>query len=154
MASFLGRTFLLVSTKQTKRTFTRIDYMSRENYTRKKFSGNIAINYSYSPAINRERAFAEDASYHCQLPYIPKHKGNVRFALDYNKKWSFTYQVTYTGLRYTTADESYHTNDYTLHNTSLSYHLLIGKRYEATAQLQVDNLFDAYYESTQYYPCP
>ena len=148
-----GRFYWSPQNKQNVRSYGSELYVKGE-YTRKKFSGNIAINYSYSPAINRERAFAEDASYHCQLPYIPKHKGNVRFALDYNKKWSFTYQVTYTGLRYTTADESYHTNDYTLHNTSLSYHLLIGKRYEATAQLQVDNLFDAYYESTQYYPMP
>ena len=51
------------------------------------------------------------------------------------------------------ADESYKTNAYTIHNITIGYKLSLHK-IKITPQIRIENLFDAYYESTQYYPMP
>ena len=122
------------------------------NYHTDSFSARVNINYNYSPSINRERSFEEDNTYKKQLPYIPKHKANCLLNLEYRKCF-LHYQASYTGIRYTMADESYKTNDYTIHNATLGYKLSLYK-VNITPQIRVENLFDVYYESTQYYPMP
>ncbi len=113
----------------------------------------LGVNYTYSRSMNRERNFAEDNTYHKQLPYVPLHKANARLRVDY-KNLFFTYLVNYTGERYTSADEAYSTNAYTIHDLELGYDIKLRKRYKLTPKLRVDNLFDTYYESTQFYPMP
>jgi len=124
----------------------------RGSYHTDSFSARVNINYNYSPSINRERNFEEDNTYKKQLPYIPKHKSNCLLNLEYRKCF-LNYQASYTGIRYTMADESYKTNDYTIHNATLGYKLSLHK-INITPQIRVENLFDVYYESTQYYPMP
>lgn len=117
------------------------------------FRAKAGVNYSYSPSINRERRFNDDDSYRKQLPYIPKQKANFRLGADY-KNLFLSYQVCYTGLRYTTNDESYKTDAYTVHDTEIGYHLHIRNRYKLIPKLRINNLFNEYYESTQFYPMP
>ena len=45
------------------------------------------------------------------------------------------------------ADESYKTNAYTIHNITIGYKLSLHK-IKITPQIRIENLFDAYYEST------
>lgn len=118
-----------------------------------RWKGELGVNYTYSRSMNRERNFEEDATYGKQLPYVPKHKANARLSVNY-RELSFSYKVNYTGVRYTSQDESYQTNPYTIHHVELSYPFTICKRYKLTPKVRVDNLFNAYYESTQYYPMP
>lgn len=115
--------------------------------------GKIGVNYTYSPAINRERNFEEDNTYQKQLPYVPLHKANARLALDY-KKLFFSYQTCYTGIRYTSADQSYQTNAYTIHDMEIGYDFKINKKQKLTPKFRINNIFNAYYESTEYYPMP
>lgn len=130
-----------------------VELLTECEYVSGSFKGKIGINYTYSSSVNRERNFEEDNTFQKQLPYIPLHKANMRLGGEY-KKLFFSYQVCYTGKRYVTADESYDTNAYTVHDVEVGYRLSVRGRYKLTPKLQISNLFDAYYESTQYYPMP
>lgn len=130
-----------------------LELLTEANYKTKHFRGRIALNYAYSPSINRQQNFAEDDTYGKQLPYVPKHKGNLRFSGHY-KKAELNYNVCHTGIRYVTSDESYHTNAYTIHNMDLGYHFKLRKNISISPKLKIENIFNAYYESTEYYPMP
>ncbi len=130
-----------------------LEVLTECNLVLDNIKAKLGVNYSYSPSVNRERNFAEDNTYYKQLPYIPLHKANVRLAVDW-KKFSFSYQVCYTGKRYTSADESYSTTAYTIHDVELKKEISISRKCGLTPKLRINNLFDAYYESTQYYPMP
>jgi len=130
-----------------------VELLNECNIVIDAFRAKLSVNYTYSPSINRERNFEEDNTYHKQLPYIPLHKANARLAFEYGK-YSFSYQVSHTGKRFTSSDESYSTRAYTVHDLELKMDYLFKGRYRLTPKLRVNNLFDAYYESTQYYPMP
>ena len=123
------------------------------NVLMESYKARLGVNYSYSPSVNRERNFEEDNTYHKQLPYVPVHKANARLSVDW-RKLSFSYQVCFTGRRYTSADESYYTTAYTIHDIELRSCFLVKKKFKLSPKLRINNLFDAYYESTQYYPMP
>lgn len=111
----------------------------------------LTVNYAYSPSVdNSER---KDPTYKKQLPYVPLNRWNARYALQWNGL-SFNYNVSFTDVRYTSSDQSYSTNAYTTHDAEVSYDLKTGKRGLLKFALRVDNIADAYYESTQYYPMP
>ncbi len=117
-----------------------------------KFSAKLAFNYTYSPSVNRERNFEEDDTYYKQLPYVPINKSNLRLSIN-RGGISLTYHACYTGKRYTSADESYSTKAYTTHDVELKCEL-VKKGFKIAPKLRIDNIFNAYYESTQYYPMP
>ena len=73
--------------------------------------------------------------------------------MDYKNAY-LTYQTCYTGIRYTNDDETYWTNAYTIHDAEAGYRFRFGRRGTLTPSVRVSNLFDAYYESTEYYPMP
>lgn len=118
-----------------------------------QWRGELGVNYTYSRSMNRERNFAEDDTFGRQLPYVPKHKANGRLSLIF-KQVEFSYKVNYTGIRYTSQDESYQTNAYTIHSAEISRPFTFCRKYKLTPKVRVDNLFNAYYESTEYYPMP
>ncbi len=114
---------------------------------------DLAINYTWSPSVNRERNFGEDDTYKKQLPYIPRKKANGRAKVSFGR-FSFAYHIAYTGTRFTTADESYRTAPYTVHDLQADYRIPLRSRHSLGLRLRIDNLFDAYYESTRFYPMP
>ena len=113
------------------------------------FSGN----YSWSQSRTRKKQHADDHSYMKQIPYVPRFKWNLRWAIDYKHAF-FSWQMTYIGRRFITTDESYATDPYSVHNLLAGYQYMFPNGMKLTPQLRVDNLFDSYYESTQYYPMP
>lgn len=116
------------------------------------FRAGLVINYAYTSSENKNKNFEEDNTQYKQLPYIPLHKANARLSLEWNH-FTLVYQAAYTDKRYVTQDESYETPEYTIHTAELKYERQIG-RCRLTPKISVNNLFDAYYESTQYYPMP
>lgn len=126
----------------------------------------LTAQYAYASSVDRTRE--QSGSYNRQLPYIPLNKWNLRYAVDGDLlgwgvkklagvRWNLAYGVYFTDARFTSADESYATPAYCLHDA------LLGTQWKATntsvpyelkLQLKVSNLWDAYYESTQYYPMP
>ncbi|MCK9626210.1 MAG: TonB-dependent receptor plug domain-containing protein [Bacteroidales bacterium] len=130
-----------------------LEVLTECNIVFNSYKVKLGVNYTYSPSINRDKNFEEDDTYHKQLPYVPLHKANARLAVDYGKL-SFSYQICYTGKRYTSEDESYSTVAYTIHDAELKYDMFTKKHFKLTPKLRVNNLFNAFYESTQYYPMP
>ena len=53
-----------------------------------------------------------------------------------------------------TAADGYATDPYDVHNVAAGYSHTFRNGMKLTPQVRVDNLFDSYYESTQYYPMP
>ncbi|MGL4492413.1 MAG: TonB-dependent receptor plug domain-containing protein [Tannerellaceae bacterium] len=118
-----------------------------------KVSNLLLFNLGYTLSLNKSNPNDPyDKTYNKQLPYIPKLKTNAKYKGEY-RNFFVGYTISYTGVRYTTTDHSYKTNPYTIHDAEAGYRFKIHK-VNVTAKLRVDNLFNAYYESTQYYPMP
>lgn len=113
----------------------------------------LVANYAYTSSKNKNKNSQDDNTKGKQLPYIPLQKANTRLSAEW-KNFQFVYNVSYNDKRYTTQDESYQTPAYTIHNAELSYNWKIRNKYHLTPKLSVQNIFDEYYESTQYYPMP
>ena len=118
-----------------------------------RFRARLAVNYSYSPSYSRRSEFEGDWTFRSQLPYVPIHKANGRLGIEYRNAY-LTYQVYYSGIRYTNDDQTYFTNAYTVHDLEVGYHWKVGRRCRLTPKIRVSTLFNAYYESTEYYPMP
>lgn len=130
-----------------------LELLTECNLILNDFKAKVGANYAYTNSTSRKKRFTEDNSYHKQLPYIPRHKGNMRLGCDYKNSF-LSYQVSYTGVRYTTDDESYSTNAYWIHDAEIGHKFTTGKRLALTPKIRVNNLFNTYYESTEFYPMP
>lgn len=113
----------------------------------------LTFNYGYSPSLNRDKKSDKDESYNKQLPYIPLNKWNGRYSVKF-KRISLNYSISFTDVRFISTDNEYRTNAYTIHDAEVSYLVPLSKKSKIEAKLRVNNLFNAYYESTQYYPMP
>ena len=110
-------------------------------------------NFSWSQSRTRKKKHVDDGSYLKQIPYVPRFKWNLRAAAEWKGAF-FSWQITYIGRRFITTDEAYATDPYPVHNLTAGYGYRFRNGMRITPQLRVDNLFDKYYESTQYYPMP
>ena len=153
------------------RNFARVEaiggeWMSQLRYSSARIEQGLSVRYAYSSSLDRTREAS--TSYGRQLPYIPLNKWNLRYSVEGGfgsrwtkatglSRWNAAYGAYFTDARYTSADESYYTPAYYLHD------VLVGaewKRsvnrtpYQLKFQMKVNNIWNAYYESTQYYPMP
>jgi len=110
-------------------------------------------NYAYTSSENKNKNSDDDNTQHKQLPYIPLQKANGRFSTEW-KNIQFAYNISFTDKRYVTQDKSYETPAFTIHNAELSYSWKLQNKYLLIPKLTIQNIFDEYYESTQYYPMP
>jgi len=117
-------------------------------------NSNHAFSTNYGLAISTNNSGRDDYTQGKQLPYIPRHKWNLNYRVDYKDKAWFSYLISFTDKRFTSADESYQTNAYTTHNAEIGYNLKLPRGIKLNFSLRMDNIFNAYYESTQYYPMP
>ena len=116
------------------------------------FSHLLTGVYTYAHSV--DNSGHDDGVIGKQIPYVPRNRWNIGYRLEYKKKAWFHYNVSYTGVRFTSADESYQTNDYTIHNFELGYNFNLRDKYKIGISGKLENAFNAYYESTQYYPMP
>ena len=110
-------------------------------------------NFSWSQSRTRKKMHEDDGSLLKQIPYVPRFKWNLRATAEWRGAF-LTWQLTYIGRRFTTTDEEYATDPYDVHNVAAGYSHTFRNGMKLTPQVRVDNLFDSYYESTQYYPMP
>ncbi|MFI3267172.1 MAG: TonB-dependent receptor [Rikenellaceae bacterium] len=116
------------------------------------FKHSLIGNYTYAHSVDNSNR-GDDAQGK-QLAYIPRNKGNVRYEIWWKNQIWANYTVSYTGERYTSADEEYSTNAYTLNNVEIGGIVNLKDEKSLKLSLKIDNLFNSYYESTQYYPMP
>ncbi len=105
----------------------------------KKISGNplsLSANYAYTRSIDQETGN--------QLIYTPKHK--LTFSGKYKlEDLSFFFQSLYNGSIYTSSDNNYSLDSYTLVNLGTEYTL--SRKPETKLRFQIDNLFNENYQS-------
>ena len=76
------------------------------------------------------------------------------YRINFKEKLWIHYNTSFTDTRFTSADESYCTNSYTIHNIETGYNFKFKNDKKISFSIKAENLFNAYYESTQYYPMP
>lgn len=142
-------------TPQNKRNVLSngIELYGKAVFRYEDFESSLSGNYSWSQSRTRKKQHVDDHSYMKQIPYVPRFKWNIRWACEYKHAF-FSWQMTYIGRRFITTDQSYATDPYSVHNVLLGYQYNFRNGMRLTPQVRVDNLFDTYYESTQYYPMP
>jgi iron complex outermembrane receptor protein len=112
----------------------------------------LTFNYGYTRSV--DNSGKNEVTQGKQLPYVPRNRWNAGYHFAFKDKLWAHYNASFTDARFITADESYQTNAYTTHNIEVGYNLKLKRHKQLTFSLKVDNLFNAYYESTQYYPMP
>ncbi len=107
----------------------------------RNFDFSIVANYAYTKAMDTQK--------NKQLIYVPYHQATGTINAS-QKKVNTYIQVLYTGNVFTTTDNKGILDDYTLVNTGVTFN--ISKK--QTAGLQVNNIFNKYYENIAYRPMP
>ncbi len=119
-----------------------------------KWKAKVAASYTYSSSTNREREFDNDNTYHKQLTYVPLHKTNLRLGVDYGSNY-LTWQLYQVGKRYTISDNTRYTDAYVVNDVEVGRFFKVGKNsIKIPVRLKVNNLFNTYWESIEYYPMP
>ena len=146
-SSFVWRpqNLLLVKSHGTE---INIHYMFKKN----NFSAGINLEYFYTISTNEKPLRLNDASLHRQLIYIPQNKWNVHLVLTY-KSFSLNFNHSYTGLRYTTSDNTSSLSPYSLDNFEA------GKVFKTNSIsfrffLKINNIFNSDYQSVLNRPMP
>lgn len=122
------------------------------NYTKGASRHYLYVNYAYTRSVNNSGR--NDGAHGMQLPYMPVNRWTAGYKYNLSDKlWAY-YYAQFTDARYTSADQSYQTPAYTTHNTEVGYNLKFKKGIALSFSVKAENIFDAYYESTQYYPMP
>ena len=103
------------------------------------FSGTYAFTQSEDLALEKE------------LIYVPRHK--ITSAVSYSlRRFSLYYQFLYTGEVFTSTDNNYSLDAYSLANTGVEYGFLKNDR--GSLGLEVRNLWDVEYQSIPSRPMP
>ncbi len=117
-----------------------------------RFSLNLTAGYTWQKAIDLTNP--ESKNYKDQLPYTPKHNGNVSALLD-TPWFALGYSAVSVGKRYYLA-QNIPENEiagYTEHNVTLS-HTFALKSCSLRLQADLLNLTDKQYDVIKYYPMP
>ncbi|MGL5228885.1 MAG: TonB-dependent receptor plug domain-containing protein [Bacteroidales bacterium] len=122
------------------------------NFHCRKSRHSLTGNYSFTSSV--DNSGRDDGAIGVQIPYIPRNRWNAGYRYNYSDKLWANYLIQFTDIRNTSADASYQTPAYTTHNAEVGYNLSYRKKVKMSFSLKVDNIFNAYYESTQYYPMP
>jgi len=100
--------------------------------------------------VQYDYTMSKDDNLNKQIIYVPNHKGN--FIFNYQlKKWSFSYNLQYTGEVFTTTSNTQTLNAYWLSNIDISKSFFKNRLQLA---FKINNLLDENYQSVAYRPMP
>ena len=108
--------------------------------------------YSYVNSITKSSLRNYDLSEGKQLIYVPKQTFYSALKGMY-KNWTLLLEYSYTGLRYTTPDNSISLPGYGLVNLTISKTITY-KKIKTTLHIKCRNIFDVEYQTIQWYPMP
>ena len=121
------------------------------NYNKKVGRNTFLLtsNYSYTLAIDNETEK--------ELIFTPKHLFNMNLSYAY-KRFSSYIQYLYTGSVYTTEDnlkiDGFYLPAFGVANMGCKYKLIQTKEQQLSLGVQVNNMFDTYYETSPRRPMP
>ncbi|MBK1894375.1 TonB-dependent receptor [Chryseobacterium paridis] len=111
------------------------------------------INYTYQRA--RDFSDRDDSFFGDQIPYTPWHSGNFTMKADY-KAWGFNYSFIYVGKRYDGQQNNIQYNyiqPWYTHDLSIQKQINVAN-HQFKASLEVNNIFNQYYDVVLNYPMP
>ncbi len=113
---------------------------------------HFGINTSYVLATTVSSAIANDGSVGKQIPYMPRYNGQINCGIAINRFY-VNYNHTYTGYRFTVADESQYLQPYNTGNVQLMYPTKLGK-YPLMLNGQLNNIWNEQYTIVSSRPMP
>ena len=119
-------------------------------YVHKRFSLNINAGYVFTRAIEVNEP--SDAGNGKQLVYVPGNKASGNLQISYGKL-HFTWMANYTGMVWTTSDNSGYLKGYALNGFKAGY-LFTPGRTGIDINFGSDNIFDISHQAIAHYPLP
>ncbi len=116
-------------------------------YRLEKFVSVLDASYSYTRAYDEGSDLAKN-----QLMYVPENIANASWHFIYKALYT-TWKTNYTGNRYISADNTKSLPAYLLNGISTGYKVKI-KDSLFDLNLNIENLFDVYYQSIAHFPLP
>lgn len=130
-----------------------LEISGEQTYHINKLSMNISESYTFLKSTNEKKLFELDASYKKQLIYTPLHRLSIRAGVLY-RGFSVSLRGNYTGLVYTSKDNSESLPGYFLLDFIFSKTFNIKVHYPLTIQLNLNNLLNKNYQAVPYRPMP
>ena len=122
------------------------------SYSFQKFKVIFNAEYALTRAFNKGSTGENQDLANKQLIYIPANQMNALARLDWGQLYA-VFSTSYTGKRYTTADNSRYLPKYSVSDlnlgTSMSW-----KHASCELGLVLENLFNVSYQNISYYPMP
>ena len=129
-----------------------IETANNLTYSTGKWKLHFGINTAYVLATTVSSYIYNDGSVGKQIPYTPRYNGQLNVGFTY-KRFSFNYNHTYTGYRFTTTDESSYLLPYQTGNVQLMYSLPVhGHQWQFTGQC--NNIWNEQYQVVAFRPMP
>jgi iron complex outermembrane receptor protein len=116
-------------------------------YKLNKFVSVLDASYSYTRAYDDVSDFVKN-----QLMYVPENIANASWQFIYKTLYT-SWKLNFTGNRFITADNTKSLPAYLLNGISSGYKIKI-KDSIIDLNLNIDNLFNVYYQSIAYFPLP
>ncbi len=133
-----------------------IEINAKINYTINKIHIFANANYSYTSSINKGDSLIWKDAYNKQLPYIPKHSGNIFISIKY-KKYYINYIHNSYSERYTSSSQEISRRDwlypYFMNNLSFGKMFNI-KNINIDLKFKIYNLFNEEYRTVLGRPMP
>jgi len=116
-------------------------------YRLEKFVSVLDASYSYTRAYDEGSDLAKN-----QLMYVPENIANASWHFIYKALYT-TWKINYTGNRFISVDNTKSLPAYLLNGISTGYKVKI-KDSLFDLNLNIENLFDVYYQSIAHFPLP
>lgn len=115
---------------------------------------NIQLNegYTYALSTSEKKLTSNDNSYKKQLIYVPKHRAFIDFTIQYRGAY-LNYNQSYTGIRYTTADNNDFLPAYSIGSLKVWKEFIL-KKHGLRLQFDIQNIWNTSYQAIEYYPMP
>lgn len=117
-----------------------------------KWKLHAGLNTAYVLATTTRSYIYNDGSIGRQIPYSPRYNGQLNVGCTYGRLY-INYNHTYTGYRFTVADESAYLPPYQTGNIQAMYSVAIGS-YPIQLMLQVNNIWNEHYNVVFDRPMP
>ena len=129
-----------------------IETANNVTYSTGKWKFHVGANTAYVLATTVSSYIYNDGSIGKQIPYSPRYNGQLNAGFTY-RRFSFNYNHTYTGYRFTTTDESSYLLPYQTGNVQLMYATPVhGHQWQFTAQC--NNIWNERYQVVASRPMP
>jgi iron complex outermembrane receptor protein len=129
-----------------------VETENKLKYRKGRWVFHAGLNTSYVLATTVKSYILADGSIGKQIPYTPRYNGQGNVGVTF-RQFYFNYNHTYTGYRFTRADESDFLLPYTTGNIQVAVNAVVHKQ-ELLLTMQCNNVWDENYSVVRGRPMP